>query len=379
MLFMQAVELIKNQINHYMIKKLDLAKTLDPEAILSGLLARRDEQTQGIMNSQAKPSYLERLLRFNSELTWEKMMQCDFATFRSILNNNLTQELVVTNKLMVLARLKYQLQTKLEESKLQFQTRQSQSTLENVKTAEQASLHECIDEQLIAFTLKNIEEAEALLEVARSQSSQKIMVSQISVTAMPGNTELLLQACKSFIREFYHFCDDIDRKYNRLPGSMYALRDYLPDQAKLDHPIVLTQNEASKYILHNLWEEAKQVQVKEKPKNKYLKLGGLLELGQDLWKQIRHDPQLACNKRELMYRLFENLSNINTDQTREEIQQQVLNVIDTHYGSAKSYTPLRSLVSHQAIEGSFHKIHETLLEKAPDAVKIQHMRSCNFT
>jgi len=219
-----------------------------------------------------------RLVGSKGALTWKDFVSSSEDDFSGHLQNDLKNETLADKKMFILIRLSRQLKKLCAEAEEELS-----------KKEKGQGISECIDTKLLKFISLRIGEAERLTEQALSASTTTYSLSrylpEFSTKDKPGETEVILFACRNMLEEFLVFCqtENSKRKLKSMQEKGSMLDVFASKIQNLQDPLMIIDQHACDYIIENLYIDALY--------HGYLKFNSL-PLS---WKI--YDPELAKTKR----------------------------------------------------------------------------------
>lgn len=374
MFFIKAVNLVLEQIDAQLREKLALGAhdTLSriehtlSSPLMSTPLKPLDPTTPEPTESKeppATPSSLsstapETREEIDGELkfgiSWLKFINLSAPAFGKIMADNLKNNPVASNKLLILFRLRIQ----IEKAKNQAYELLIAKDIKpkGSKAGDLAKSADCIDSNLLAEVVKYIKESDILVQRARILSETSITVN-FAYKCSIGDTETLLEKSLFLLVEYACFCKTIDQKTKREPGHLYGFRDLSPHALKSKDFVIQSHIKMNDYILHN-FDVHSQYGANQKR-------GGSLAYFTSFLPG--YDPKITVQKREQVIDFFVALKDKITvlqaeKASKAEIEEAVLSCIDIHYGHVQTLTPSYSY-SPQRVEEYYSALHRELMSQ----------------
>ncbi len=377
MLFIAAVNKMLDQIDDLFRVKLKLG-SLDSVSIIerqlvSPLLTAEYEATENkraaVEDEQAaNPDKTDYPLRFVG-VNWLAFLAFSDEDFKISMRDNLSGLGLDTKKLLILFRLRKNIDIATTEAKQKLAARDQRIEKDLALKEEEgrkqgaAQALPSIETALLTAILEQIEQAVLSVNLARGLSGTDL-TGNITLHGGIGETEILLQKMHFFLKEYMHFCTEVDKQTSREIGNPYALRDMLPSVMLRDDFVITCHLAMHEYILKNL-DEYTQVGVDQK------RSFSVKSLYTQVCNQFYY-PDVSVLKRtqviEFLVTLFEKTREREPGST--EYQKATLSCIDSYLSMAHTTNQsniggLRFNFNKKApkLEVAYSQLHASLISK----------------
>lgn len=405
MLFIAAVNKMLDQMDALFRLKLKLGPldslTNIERQLLEPLLTDEylsTENARTSVESEVNNESINFPLRFVG-INWFEFLALSDEQFKTSMRDNLSGLGLDTKKLLILYRLRKNIDSAKNEVKQRLEARDAEekaleskeegkkaASKKGKKSAEQSleksveklEILPSVETALLVTILSQIDQAAISVNLARGLSGTDV-TGNITFHGGIGETEILLQKMRFLLKEYIDFATDVDKKTKREVGNLYALRDMLPSVQLRDDFVIKCHLAMHEYILRNL-DEYSQYNVDQKRsfslKYVYTQMSGQF-----------YYPDVSVQKRTQVIEFLVTLYQKTRDYTPESVEYQtaVLSCIDTYLSMA--HTTNQSRVGGMSInfnksapklEVAYRDLHEALVAKLPHS-KGDSFHKCQAT
>lgn len=295
-------------------------------------------------------------------LTWGQLMNTTYEEFHNRLTTTLKNDDLTHTKMIILERFKRQLMLLIVYAEKVLLCREGVARL----SKDQVVFRDSVDAWLVAMVNECVSEAKNLAEQALENAKIKITKS-IAIEKNPGETEGMLEACKTVVEDFLKFSQEADAKDGIKKSAPNAMVDALPNRPDKSIALKIINEKVAQELAERLFQLAS---YQHRPKAGWYYSD---------WNPVGFDPDKAKAKNVSLATALHSFEEQASKHKTEDAGywSEIFKLVHSAQQSATQLTPALSVYKQKATK-TWQDVHAALYGQLPfeaDSVKQVH-RSC---